>query len=154
MKRVSLTSSNLFLCQLVKLTITKRSSIMSARSLNFFTPSLVSSMSYYRLRTENKCECGSSNRNNKKVIWTLSKFLLQIRKWKKKIKIKRNTIYNIESPHQQTTVHFELYNSFMFLTWSVYKVLQVIYVTFEVIRIVFTLFFFCFYWNYHIIFLI
>ena len=95
-KMVSFTSSNLFLCQLVKLTITKRSSIMSARSLNFFTPSLVSSMSYYRLRTENKCECGSSNRNNKKVIWTLSKFLLQIRKWKKKIKIKRNTIYNIE----------------------------------------------------------
>ena len=71
---------------------------------------------YYRLRTENKCICGSSNRINKKVMWTLSEFLLQIRKWKKKRKIKRNTIYNIESPHQQTTVHFELYNSFMFLT--------------------------------------
>ena len=47
---------------------------------------------YYRLRTENKCKCGSSNRNNKKIMWTLSKFL------------------------QQTTVHFELYDSFMFLT--------------------------------------
>ena len=71
---------------------------------------------YYRLRTENKCKCGSSNRNNKKVMWTLSKFLLQIRKGKEKIKIKRNTIYNIKSPHRQTTVHFALYNSFMFLT--------------------------------------